>query len=138
MSPARARRHSVTIRNGIYLGECLVHCDEEVTVSPDAVTYSLTSRVPDAGNPDIHAESSPPPGAWEAIERAFDSAAVRTLPDRIGVPDAADEGGEFLEVSEGDTRKRIDFPRGAHVPEVAPLLDALRDLRARLAREHQR
>lgn len=116
----------------------MVHCDEEVTASPDAVTYSLTSRVPDAGNPDIQAESSPPPGVWDALEHAFDWTAVQALPDTIGAPDAADEGGEFLEVSVGDTRKRIDFPRDADIPEVAPLLDALRDLRARLAREHRR
>ena len=128
----------MTIRNGTYLGDCLVHCDEEVAVAPDRVGYSLTSRVPDADNPDIHAESAPPPGAWESIERALDLAAVRSLPDRIGLPDAADEGGEFLEVSADGTTKRIDFPRGAHVPEIASLLDALRDLRARLAREHRR
>jgi hypothetical protein len=128
----------VTVRNGTYLGDCLVHCDEEVAVAPDRVAYSLTSRVPDADNPDIHAEGAPPPGAWEAIERALDLDAVRSLPDRIGLPDAADQGGEFLEVPADGATKRIDFPRGADVPEVAPLLAALRDLRARLAREHRR
>ena len=128
----------MTIRNGTYLGDCLVHCDEEVSVDPDRVTYSLTSRVPDADNPDIHVEAAPPPGTREAIERAVDLAAVRSLPDTIGLPDAADQGGEFLEVSGGDTTKRVDFPRDAEVPEVAPLLAAMRDLRARLAREHRR
>jgi hypothetical protein len=128
----------VTVRNGTYLGDCLVHCDEEVSVEPDRVTYSLTSKVPDADNPDIHAEGAPPPGAWEAIERALDMPALRSLPDTIGTPDAADQGGEFLEVSEGDTTKRVDFPRDAEVSEVGALLAALRDLRARLAREHRR
>jgi hypothetical protein len=128
----------VTVRNGTYLGDCLVHCDEEVSAEPERVTYSLTSRVPDADNPDIHAEGAPPPGAWEEIERALDPAALRSLPDRIGLPDAADQGGEFLELSDGDGTKRVDFPRDAEVPEVAPLLAAMRDLRARLAREHRR
>jgi hypothetical protein len=128
----------VTVRNGTYLGDCLVHCDEEVSVEPGRVAYSLTSRVPDADNPDIHVEDAPPPGTWEAIERAVDLAALRSLPDTIGLPDAADQGGEFLEVSEGETTKRVDFPRDAEVPEVAPLLAAMRDLRARLAREHRR
>ena len=127
----------MTIRNGIYLGDCLVHCNEEVTVTPDRVVYTLTSRIPDANNPDVHVESAPPPGAWDAIERALDPAALRSLPDTIGLPDAADQGGEFLEVSEADTVKRVDFPRDAEVREVAPLLAAMRDLRARLAREHR-
>jgi hypothetical protein len=109
-----------------------------VSAEPDRVTYSLTSRIPDADNPDIHAEDTPPPGAWEAIERALDRAALRSLPDTVGLPDAADQGGEFLEVSEGDTVKRVDFPRDAEIQEVAPLLAAMRDLRASLAREHRR
>jgi hypothetical protein len=127
----------VTVRNGTYVGECLVHCNEEVSVDAKRVSYSLTSRVPDADNPDIHAEGPTPPGAWEAIERALDLAAVRALPDTIGIPDAADEGGEFLEVSAGDTAKRIDFSAGAELPEVGALLAAMRDLRARLAAEHR-
>jgi hypothetical protein len=127
----------VTIRNGTYLGDCLVHCDEDVTVSPDNVVYALTSKVPDARNPDIHAEGMPPPGVWEELERALDWPAVQALPDKIGLPDAGDAGGEFLEVSVEGATKRVDFPLGAAVPEIAPLLDALRELRARLAGEHR-
>jgi hypothetical protein len=128
----------MTVRNGTYHGECLVHCNEDVSVDADRVSYSLTSNVPDTANPDIHAEGPTPPGAWEAIERALDLAAVRSLPDTIGIPDAADEGGEFLEVTAGDATKRIDFSRDADVPEVGALLAAMRDLRARLAGEHRR
>lgn len=128
----------MTLGNGTYLGDCLVHCDESVTVSPDKVTYSLTSKVPDARNPDIHAEAPPPPGTWEALERALDVAAVRSLPETIGLPDAADEGGEYLDVSVGDLTKRVDFSAGADVPAIAPLLGLLRDLRSKLAAEHRR
>ena len=126
------------LRNGTYLGDCLVHCDEEISVSAEAVTYSLTSKVPDARNPDIRAEVPPPPDLWETLAQAVERHAVRSLPARIGLPDAADAGGEFLEVSEGDETTRVDFPREASVPEVAPLLDALRELRAQFAEEHRR
>jgi hypothetical protein len=132
------RIKAMRLRNGTYLGECLVHCDETVTVSEAELTYSLTSRVPDARNPDIHVEATPPPGVWDSLERALDRESVRALPDRIGLPDAADQGGEFLEVTAGEAAKRVDFPRGAGVPELGPLLDALRELRAELARKHRR
>jgi hypothetical protein len=127
-----------TLANGTYLGDCLVHCDETVTVSPDEVTYALTSKLEDARNPDIHVESAPPPGLWEELEGLLEPSALSALPDRIGLPDADDSGGEFLEVSLDGETKRVDFPRDADVPEAAPLLRALRELRARLAAEHRR
>lgn len=125
------------LRNGTYAGECLVDCNEEIIVTPDKVTYSLTSNVPDADHPDIYAEGPLTPSEWEALAGAIDWDALRTLPATIGQPDAADAGGEFIEVSNGATR-RVDFDLGAAVPQVAPLLDALRGLRARLAGQHRR
>ncbi len=125
------------LKNGTYFGECLVDCNEEITVTPDKVTYSLTSNVPDSGHPDIHAEGPVTPYDWNALAGAIDWEALRSLPETLGQPDAADAGGEFLEVSEG-AQRRVDFPLGARLPELAPLLDALRRLRARLAGEHRR
>jgi hypothetical protein len=129
-----------TLANGTYLGDCLVHCDETVTVSSSKLTYSLTSKLEDARNPDIRVESAPPPGLWEGLERTLDpaAAAMSALPERIGLPDADDYGGEFLEVSRDGETKRVDFPLDADVAEVAELLRALRELRARLAGEHRR
>ncbi len=130
-------RGMAMLRNGTYFGECLFDCNEEITVTLEQVTYSLTGNVPDSDHPDIHAKSPVTRSDWDALARAIDWEALRSLPDTIGQPDAADAGGEFLEVSDG-TRRRVDFPLGATVPEVAPLLDALRQLRARLARQHHR
>jgi hypothetical protein len=131
-------KHVTTFVNGTYLGECLVHCDETVTVSPEKLTYSLTSRLEDARNPDITVETAPAPELWEKLERALDPVALSALPDRIALPDADDSGGEFLEVSFDGQKKRVDFPRDADVPEIASLLRAVRELRARLAAEHRR
>ncbi len=127
----------MVLKNGTYFGECLVDCNEEITVTADKVTYSLTSNVPDSDHPDIHAEDLVTRSEWHAVAGAIDWEALRSLPETIGQPDAADAGGEFLEVSES-AQRRVDFPLGATVPELAPLLDALRGLRARLAREHGR
>jgi hypothetical protein len=126
------------LKNGTYFGECLVDCNEEITVTPDKVTYSLTSNVPDSDHLDIHAEGPVSRSEWEALAGAIDWEALRSLPETIGQPDAADAGGEFVEVSRGATTKRVDFQLGATVPEVASLLDALRRLRARLADRHRR
>lgn len=126
------------LRNGTYFGECLVDCNEEIVVTPGKATYSLTSNFPDAGHPDIRADAPVPASEWEALAASIDWNALRSLPAAIGSPDAADAGGEFLEVSEAAATIRVDLDLGATVPEIAALLEPLRRLRARLASRHGR
>lgn len=126
------------LRNGTYFGECLIDCNEEIAVTPDKVTYSLTSNVSDPDHPEIHAEAAVAPRDWQALASKIDWEGLRSLPEVIGQPDMADAGGEFLEVSDGTATRRVDIRLGATVPEVAPLLEALRELRARLAAQHRR
>jgi hypothetical protein len=127
----------LSIRNGTYFGECLVHCFEEITVTPDKVVYTLTSRMPDADRPDIRAESPMTLDAWQGLLGLLDWGDLASLPRTIGDPDAADAGGEFLEVWGDQGTKRVDFDKDAAVPKIAALLAVLRDLRARLALQHR-
>ncbi len=126
------------LRNGTYLGECLVDCNEEIVVTPEGVTYSLTSNAAGAQPTDIHAKAPLARPDWEALVAAVDHEALSSLPPVLGQPDAGDAGGEFLEISDGGHTRRVAFPLCAEIPETAPLLDALRDLRARMAKEHGR
>jgi len=126
------------LRNGTYFGECIVDCNEEIAVSSEKVTYSLTSNVFDPDHPDIHADGAVAPSDWHALVGKIDWEALRSLPEAIGQPDMADAGGEFLEVSAGAATRRVGLRLGATVPEVAPLLEALRELRARLAAQNRR
>jgi hypothetical protein len=125
------------VRNGTYLGECFVHCNEEVSVSATEVRYDLTSPAPDPSNPDIHASEPFPPARWAAIADAAGSAALDELPSAIGHVDTADAGGEFIEVIGNGDVKRVDFGMGADVPQASPLLGLLRGLRSELASRHR-
>lgn len=125
------------IKNGTYFGECLVHCFEEIAVTPDKVVYTLTSRAPDANHPDIRAESPMSLDTWQGLLSLLDWGDLASLPRTIGDPDAADAGGEFVEVSGDQGTMRVDFDKDASVPKIAALLAALRDLRARLALQHR-
>jgi hypothetical protein len=124
-------------RNGTYQGECLVHCNEEVTVSPGELRYDLTSPAPDPANPDIHASEPLTPERWAAVVDAAERSAVDRLPARIGMPDAYDAGGEFLELVRDDEVKRVDLDQGTELPDAAPLLALLRELRGELASRHR-
>jgi hypothetical protein len=124
------------VRNGTYLGECFVHCNEEVSASPTEVRYDLTSPAPDPANPDIHVREPLSPARWAAIAGAVETAADE-LPAGIGRADEADAGGEFIEVIRTDDVKRVDFALGADVARAAPLLGLLRELRSELASRHR-
>jgi hypothetical protein len=126
-----------SVRNGTYLGECFVHCNEELTVSPTEVRYDLTSPAPDPSNPDVHASEPLPPDRWAAIADAAGRSTLDRLPSELGLVDAADAGGEFLEVTATGAVARVDFGLGADVPDAAPLLSLLRSLRSELASRHR-
>ena len=125
------------VRNGTYQGECFVYCNEEVTAMPQEVRYDLTSPVPDADHPDVHASEPLAPDRWSALTDAAARSALDELPRQIGLAEARDAGGEFVEVAADDRATRVDFGLGEDVPQASPLLDQLRELRRELASRHR-
>src|SRR5919108_5558660 len=117
------------VRNGTYQGECFLYCNEEVSATPGEVGYDLTSPVPDPEHPDVHASEPLAPDRWSAIADAAARSALDELPQQIGLAEARDAGGEFLEVAEDGRATRVDFGLGEDVPQASPLLDQLRELR---------
>lgn len=126
------------IRNGTFRGECLVHCDETVEVTRDAVRYTLTSRVPDARRPDVDVTEPLDAARFAELSARADLRKLAAAgPERGLPPDAADQGGEFVEVvSTTGATERLTFPAGADVPEAGALLGELRAMRSELARRH--
>jgi hypothetical protein len=66
---------------------------------------------------------------WGELSRLAAEIDLRALPDVIGCPDCADGGAESLTIGAGRT---ITFDHGAPIAEAQPLLDRVRELRARL------
>jgi hypothetical protein len=123
------------IRMGTYLGECLTHCNETLIIAPEKTTYSVTSNVQDPQNLDIIEEMDTQSSDWSELEALVDWRRFSTLPSTIGQPDAADQGGEWVEITSGGTAKRVDFEMNASVPEIDPLLRKLREVRIELSQK---
>ena len=51
------------------------------------------------------------------------------LDDRIGCPDCADGGAEWIEIDSMDGVKRVTFENGQTVNGIEPLVEKLRQLR---------
>src|SRR5690349_17580587 len=105
MTPANVM---TTIRNGTYLGECVIYCNEHVVVTPETEVYTLTSPYPDPEHPDIRVEERTDPAEWSGLLALVDWDALQALPRTIGLPDASDAGGELVEISDGQQVKRVD------------------------------
>lgn len=123
------------IRTGTYFGECLIHCNETLTITPKKTHYALTSNVQDPHNPDITVEKETAQKVWKELQKLIDWAEFMALPSTIGQPDHADQGGEWLEITFGGTTKRIDFEMDASVPEIDSLLQRLREIRKQISRK---
>jgi len=126
------------IRSGVYFGDCIVHCNETLTVDADKVQYLVTSNVQDPGYPDITAQESTAPDTWERLLKLADMKTLRTLPDRIGDPDANDAGGEWVEITHDRSTKRVEFSAGSAPPSIAGLTEALRELRERFSARYKK
>ena len=129
----------LSIRLGTYFGECLVDCNETITVRAETTTYTLTSNVQDSDRPDIRADVKTAADEWKELTALVNVDNLRALPDKFGEPDASDAGGEFVEVTSGDIQKRIDLDLASDPPEeLRELISYLREFRGRLSAVHGR
>jgi hypothetical protein len=121
-----------TVTYGVYFGECVGYCIDTVEVNPTETVYTKKSNVPSPDMPDKIYRTPTKPETWQHLTGALDWGVVRTLPARFGQPDAADQGGEYVEIAVSGETRRSDLEYGATVPELARLLDLLRALRTDL------
>ncbi len=126
-----------TIRTGTYFGLCVGYCQEELAISSLGLIYTQKSNEPnDAAYPD-RVETVPfTTESWQGLGDKVDMAAFNALPTVIGCPDCADGGGEWVEISTGQTTKRVEFERDTSVPEIDDLLRELRKLREELSSKY--
>lgn len=126
------------IRNGTYFNECLIHCNEMVTITAEKTFYALTSNVQDTEKPDIIEEMQTTEEQFGELQLLIDWNKVKALSSIIGQPDATDQGGEWVEITVDGDVKRIDFEMNASVSGIDILLKNLRKIRNELSRKYRR
>lgn len=73
---------------------------------------------------------------WDQLVEELNAIDFKQLPEKIGCPDCADGGSEFIEIIYSDfTSKRVDFEFGTEVKELGGLLPALRKLKLEITKE---
>lgn len=122
-----------TIKTGTFFGHCLGYCNQEFVITPRKIIFTKTANGGDKQkNPDIVQEMSISKAEWEKLIQSIDTKKFTALPDTIGCPDCADGGGEWIEISNRHTSKKIVFEYNQSVPEIKNLVTKLRRLRNKM------
>jgi len=114
------------IKTGTSAGFCLGYCSKEFVITPEKITYTQSGR--DVAN--ITKEIPFSKAAWKELEALIDFKKFNSLPDSIGCPGCADAPVEFIEITKGDTTKKIQFEVIGDAPEIKELIMALHKIRS--------
>jgi len=118
----------LTIKYGTSFGMCVGACKRELTFTNDEVAYTLyynegrgaTGEAPKTYTEKVTADFS------SELAKSVDFETFKKLEERIGCPDCADGGAEWIEITKNDSRHKVTFENGADIKELAALLKLLR------------
>ncbi|HEY0979153.1 MAG TPA: hypothetical protein VGE21_16900 [Flavobacteriales bacterium] len=112
---------------GSFSGECSGYCQVTYTVFPTSVDRRVEPWNNDTVAFPVRRQSlSIPSAQYDSLFARLDRKAFLQLDDRIGCPDCADGGAEWILLSGPEGTKSVTFDYGAEIPAVAPLLEAIR------------
>ena len=114
------------IKTGTSAGFCLGYCSKEFVITPEKITYIQSGR----DVTDITKEIPFSKSSWNSLVTKVDFKKFNSLPDSIGCPGCADAPVEFIEITKGDTTKRIHFEVIGDAPEIKELIMALHKIRS--------
>jgi hypothetical protein len=121
------------IKTGTYAGYCIGYCTKEFTINPEKIIFSQNGRefVSEEWTDLVEKtkETQLSQSEWDKLIDLIDFQKFNSLPDRIGCPGCADAPVEWIEISSGDTTKKIEFENGDAIPEIKNLIQALQEIR---------
>jgi hypothetical protein len=118
------------IRWGTSFGMCAGYCREELEI--DGLQVRLTRQSWDpARYPTQVAEQTISQDALESLLRRIAAVKLEQFQDTYGCPDCADGGAEWVELENGDFKKRVNFEYNHDPARLEAVLAELRSIRGR-------
>ena len=118
----------IVINSGSSFGECGGYCWREIQITGNKVVFEARSWG-DENYQDKRLEGSITSEDWNTLVEIIDMSALLAYEDRIGCPDCADGGAEWIQIQTTDTLKKVLFEYGDSLAAIQPLLDKMRSLR---------
>jgi hypothetical protein len=126
-SPSAPSAGMPIVSYGTSFGECIGYCNRQVVLSKGLAVFTKSGWLPDEALPDVQLAEELPASEWSSILQAIDWDEFQQQPERIGCPDCADGGAEWIEIEyETDVKKRVTFEYGKSIKGHEKLLEHLR------------
>jgi hypothetical protein len=119
---------ALEIRSGSSFGECLGYCIREIRITEATVIYTA-SGWRSVQFPEKRTVSRLSSSPWRQLTQLLDPEALQSLPERIGCPDCADGGAEWIERIGNDGGRKVTFEYNTQIKGLKEALTMLRNLR---------
>lgn len=123
----------VSISSGTSFGKCLGYCHRSINITrnPLELIALKEPNYPQSAYPIVTKRNSFSLNQWNEILDLIHSKGFRALDERIGCPDCADGGAEWIEINWPDISKRVTFEYGKSIEQFQELVEFLRNLRTK-------
>ena len=127
-SEERTSTDPLTIRTGSSFGMCVGYCVKDYVFNGTTIDLTMISRSKTQTSPK-NCQKTIDQASWDSLKTLANLDAFRKQPERLGCPDCADGGAEYIELQLGDQKHRITFEYGQTIPGFESLVSALRNQR---------
>ena len=124
-SPKNTASSITRIVHGTSYGHCVGYCMSEELYEGNAIKFRKMSRQEDT-NPEKNESAALSTEDFNTLANSFDFSKFKALPERIGCPDCADGGAEYIEITTGTETKRVEFEANRDPEGMEKLLKILR------------
>ncbi|RZL44690.1 MAG: hypothetical protein EOP00_19295 [Pedobacter sp.] len=119
------------VNYGTSFGMCVEYCNQSISITSAKVTFTKIKNRP---TPDTKTcEKTIDNEQFKNLTATIDLGKFDKLDERIGCPDCADGGAEWVEVVRDGKKKRVTFEYGDAPKELAEAVAKFRELKASFA-----
>ncbi|CAF2713265.1 unnamed protein product [Rotaria sp. Silwood2] len=126
-----AENKILSISDGLSFGFCRSYCRRSINItsSPNQLVALKEPNFPQDTYPPMEKIFPFSLNEWTELIQLIDTESFLSLDDRIGCPDCADGGAEWIEIHWTGKTKRVTFENGALIKGFEGLVIQLRDIR---------
>ncbi len=128
VTPSQPETVLKQIGYGLSYGHCGSYCNHSLTISAEQMRLVHKANRDPEKNPDQVSTQATPAATWQKLTGLASFETLQSLPERIGCPDCADGGAEWIELEQAKISKRVTFEPQEGLPQQAELLAELRKL----------